>query len=241
MLEELNFGKLTHLESGQHVKSVHNNLTASVGITDPAFLHYMITTKNAVDNFDESQVKITKSDETQKIEAADLERDRAFATLRCALNVFEYSKSEPHKLAFTSLDNLFSNYSGLQVWNYAEETNGIENLIADLEKPKYAAHVLALGLGVHIDRLRSDNDDFKALFSVRTVNRAETPDHSSKLLRQKMYVAYDDMANYIVAMSKVPNANEQFSRALALVNADRKYYSDMLAKRKGVKEVNKKP
>jgi len=241
MLEDLNFGKLTHLESGQHVKSVHNNLTTSAGITDPVLLQYMVSTKTAFDSFDESQLKLAKSDETQKIEDADRERDQAFATLRCALNVFEYSKSEPHKLAFTSLDNLFSNYSELQKWNFAEETNGIENLIADLEKPKYAAHVLALGLGVHIDRLQSDNDDFKALFSGRTVERAETPDYSSKLLRQKMYVAYDDMANYILTMSKVPNANAQFARALDLVNADRKYYSDMLARRKGVTEANKKP
>ena len=241
MLEELNFGKLTHLESGQHVKNVHTNLTQAAGISDPVLLQYMVATKTATDGFDQSQVQLAKSDETQKIEAADRERDRAYATLRTAVNVFEYSKPDAHQQAFTSLDNLFANYSGIQEWNYNEETNGIDNLIADLEKPKYAAHVLELGLAAHIDRLQSDNENFKSLFSGRTVEKAETPKYSSKLLRKKMYVAYDSMANYILVMSKVPNADAQFSKALDLVNADRKYYSDMLARRKGVADANKKP
>lgn len=240
MLEELNFGKLTYLESGQHVKNVHTNLTQAAGISDPVLLHYMAATKTAADDFDQSQVQLAKSDETQKIETADRERDQAFATLRSALNVFEYSKVENHKLAFTSLDNLLVNYAGLQEWNYAEETNGTDNLLAELEKQKYAAHVVTLGLATHIDRLRTDNGFFKSLFSGRTFEQAQKPVYNGKSLHQKMYNVYIDMIGYIVTMSKVPNADAQFLNALQLVNADRKYYSDMLAKRKGVVAAAKK-
>lgn len=235
MLQNLNFTGLSYLESGQHVKNVHTNLTASGVITDAVMQYYMTTVKSASDAFDQAMVQHAKSDETAKIQAADKERDRALATFKRAVGVFEYATAENQQLAYTSLTNLLADYVDLENWNFMEETNGIENLITDLEKPKYAPHVLLLGLGVHKDRLQSANENFKALFSGRTVERTEKPNYDSKQLRRRLYETYDDMANYVLTMSKVPNPNPQFATALGLINTERKYYSDLLARKAGGK------
>ena len=233
MLENLNFSKLTHLESGQHVKNLHENLIAKAGATDPVFVHYLTTLKDTSDRFDESLVYIGKSDESDKIQNADRVRDLALSTLKRAIAVFEFSTSDAERLAFTSLDNLFANYDGLQNWNYNAQTNGIDNLLRDFEKPNYAPHITLLGLGVFVDRLESANADFKALFQGRSVETSEKPSFDAKQLRRDMSLAYDKLTDYVYTMSSVPNPSPEFTTALGLINVERKYYSDLLARKGG--------
>lgn len=233
MLENLTFSKLTHLESGQHVKNVHQNLTTISGITDNNFLHYMTVVKNSSDSFDASLVYIGKSDETAKIVAADLARDYALSTLKRAASVYEFSLIDAEQLAFTSLDNLFVNYPDMQNWNYNAETNGIDNLLNDFQKPNYAPHIVLLGLADFVDRLESANTAFKALFQGRSIETAGKPSFDAIKLRKSMHKAYDDLTGYVLTMSKVPNPQPQFTTALGLINTERKYYSDLLARRSG--------
>jgi len=233
MLEPLHFTRLTNLESGQHVKNVYNNLTTTATITDPHLQYYVSAVGDSSNLYDESLLQLAKSDETEKIVKADLQRDRAISTLVRAVNVFEFSDDENEKLAYKSMKNLLGNYANLQSWNFLEETNGIDNLIADFAKPKYVAHVQLLKLGTYINKVQSANAVFRSFFQGRTIEEVEKPVQDTKKLRRSMQNIYDDMTDYVFAMTKVPNPKPEFLKALKILNIERKYSSDLLARRSG--------
>jgi hypothetical protein len=61
-----------------------------------------------------------------------------------------------------------------------------------------------------------------------------------KVVRAELLKKYADMANYVLAMSKALNT-QLFLTTLNLMNASRKYYSDMLARRTNGKDDKDKP
>jgi hypothetical protein len=239
VLEALTLVKLTAREFGQHIKTIITNLNALGGgagfITDTSLLDYIktLTDKNAV--YDRAHGQVTKSDETAKIAAADKVRDAAISAAIRYLNVFELSELESEKAAFASLETLFNEYKGLQNWNFEEETNGIDKLVSDLQNPKYAPHVATINMGNYVERMRLRNQDFKVLFQKRTVETSTKVVYDVKALRDDLKTVYDDMTDYVLSMAKAKNT-EEFNQSLTAINAVRKYYADLIAKRKGGKD-----
>ncbi|MBK0368744.1 DUF6261 family protein [Flavobacterium agrisoli] len=231
-LERLNLARLSNLEFGQLLKSTCDELANSAGlnITDEVFVNYinMLAAKSA--DYDKSQLQITKSDATAKIVEADKQRDNAITALLRILNVFELSDNTAELEAYTSLFNLFTNYKGIQNWNFVEETNGIDNLLIELETQKYSEHLTTLTMTSFVERIKIANDQFKLLFSERTQEKANKEVYDVKLLRQEITKVYTDLSNYVLSLSKALDS-EQYNRSLNLLNTTRKYYSDMLARR----------
>lgn len=233
-LENINLARLTNLEFGQQVKTTLTNIGQLGGgalITDAPLQAYLSSLTSNSNEYDRALVQITKSDETAKIVAADKVRDAGITAAQRYLSVFELSTVEAEKLAFDSLDTLFVAYKGIQNWNFEEETNGIDNLVADLTGPKYAAHVATLAMGAFVARIAQGNADFKAVFYKRTLEVSTKEAFDIKALRAAIKVTYTDMAEYVLSMAKAINTDE-FNQTLGVINAVRKYYSDLLAKRK---------
>ena len=231
-LESLNVARLSNLEFGQLLKSTCNGLgnLEGISITDEILANYVSTLEAKSGDYDKSQLQIAKSDETAKIVEADKQRDNAITALLRILKVFELSDNFTELEAFTSLSNLFSNYKGIQSWNFEEETNGIDNLLTDFGTPKYNQHLTTLGILPFVERIKAANDQFKLLFSGRTHEKANKEIYDVKLLRQEINKVYTDMTNYVLSLSKALDS-EQYNRSLNLINTTRKYYSDMLARR----------
>jgi len=231
-LESLSLTRLSNLEFGQLLKSTCDGLgnMEDISITDEVLANYVSTLEAKSTEYDKAQLQITKSDETAKIAEADKQRDNAISALLRILNVYELSDKANELEAFTSLSNLFNNYKGIQNWNFVEETNGIDNLLNDLNSSKYNPHLTTLAMQPFADRIKTANDQFKLLFSGRTHEKANKEVFDIKLLRQESNKVYIDMANYVLSLSKALDA-EQYNRSLNLINTTRKYYSDMLARR----------
>lgn len=232
ILENLSLTRLTNLEFGQHIKSVKSNidLLGSGFITDTVMITYLSQLGVKSEEYDRAMKYIAKSDETVKITAADVERDNLIVTIQRQLSVFEFSKDENKRNAYLSLTNLFNVYKGLKNWNYEEESNGIDNLIVDMESEKYSESVELLGMTGFKDELNVANDKFKSLFNGRTQEFASKESFDVKEMRKNIGIVYNDFCNYVLSMSKALNT-EQYNQTLNVINVVRKYYADRLASR----------
>jgi hypothetical protein len=240
ILEPLNLTRLTNLEFGQHIKSVVGNITQPSGgtsiVTDASLLAYLGSLTASSTLYDKALVQIPKSDETAKIVASDKIRDTAITAAQRYLSVFELSALEAEQLAFASLDTLFAAYKGIQNWNFEEESNGIDNLVVDLQTPKYAASVATLTMATYVDRIAQANTDFKILFAKRTLETSAKEVFDIRAMRTEMKNTYTDMSEYVLSLAKVKDTDE-FNQTLSIINTVRKYYSDMLVKQKPTKVI----
>ncbi len=230
-LHNLNLTKLTILEFGQHLKSVTKNINQLGIITDSVLLEYLASSKQQLEAYDLAMLQIRKSDETAKIVAADDKRDRAISAFQRQLSVFELSENPDEVLAFESLNTVLKTYKGLQSWNFEEETNGIVNLLNDLNNSKYKPLIVALNMTAFVTRLTDANNSFITLFDIRTQESAGKVVYDTKALRATAKSTYSDMTDYVLAMAKAKN-NDEFNKTLDVINAVRKYYADLLSKRK---------
>lgn len=231
----LSLTRLTILEFGQHIKTVVQNIIKLGNTTDPVLLEYLATINGQLEEYDKAMLQIRKSDETLKIVAADDKRDRSITAMQRQLSVYELSEVETEVEAYNSLNTLFKTYKGLQHWNFEEETNGIENLVSDLNNSKYQPLIVALNMTDLVIRLTNNNNAFKILFNGRIQEVADKVVYNTKVLRTNLKNTYVDMIEYALAMSKAKN-NDEFNKSLDVINAVRKYYADLLAKRKPAKD-----
>jgi Family of unknown function (DUF6261) len=230
-LHALSLSRLSILEFGQHIKSVNSGIALLNNTSDVIFVNYLAASNENLVDYDKAMLQIQKSDETAKIVAADALRDNALIAFQRLLTVFEVSENEAEVLAFTSLNTLLKTYNGIQRWNLEEETNGIDNLVNDLNNAKYLPSVTLLNMSNYVSRIVSKNEAFKIVFAGRTQEIAIKEVFDTKALRFAAKNTYVDMIEYVLSMAKAKNT-EEFNKALDVINVVRKYYADLLAKRK---------
>jgi Family of unknown function (DUF6261) len=234
-LHSLSLTRLTQLEFGQHVKSITRGIGLLDTATDVDFKNYLSQLDLAVANFDKGLLQVQKCDETAKIVVADYNRDIAISTLFRYLSVFEWSEIETEVVAHDSLQTLMKAYKGIQSWNFEEESNGVDKLIADLNNAKYLPSVTLLKMNDFVTRVTKHNEAFKIVFAGRTQEVVFKEAFDMKKLRASTKTIYTDMSDYILSMAKAKN-NDEFNKSLDVINTVRKYYSDLLAKRKPAKK-----
>lgn len=233
-LVPLTMSRLQNLEVGQHVKSVLKGIDdlGSGLVTDSVLQQYLAKIAEASQLYDKALLKTTKSDETLKISNADMERDKAITAFQRQLSVYELSEDDTELDAYTSLNTLMKTYKNIQRWNLEEESNGIDNLIEDLSAGKYTAHIATLHMQNLQDRVKSTNEKFKTVFTTRTNESVHTEYYDTKALREDLTLKYQVMTEYVLNLS-IAHDSDTFNKPLDVINVVRKYYADLIAKRKG--------
>ncbi len=82
----------------------------------------------------------------------------------------------------------------------------------------------------YVQRMKTTNDKFKALFGNRIVVEASAETYNMKVVRKETLDEYSEFAAYILAMATAVNT-PLFETSLNLLNTARKYYSDMVVRR----------
>jgi hypothetical protein len=231
-LHAIGLARLSVLEFGQFMKSTTQNLSllGAGFITDTNMLGFITSLNSQNANYDLAMLQIAKSDETKKLIQTDKARDQAISAIIRQLSVFELSEADAEYEAFTSLNNLMNTYNGIQKWNYEEETNGIANLHIELTNAKYGGHISTLNMGDLVERLLVKNNEFKNIFDNRMQETASKIVYDVKALRNELQDTYKDLSDYVLVMAKSQNT-AQFNESLNVLNAVRKYYYDLLARR----------
>jgi hypothetical protein len=238
-LEPLKVSSLTQLEVAQLIDLHQSNIATldSALITDEPLKNYLAGVFGKNTSFKAALKQIRKSDETEKITLADKNRDLAFGQFKKSVKLFLDSDDAAEQEAAKSLMNLINIYKDIEDLPYGAETTDIDKLIGELEGANYSEKVAFLNVGRPITRLKANNATFKTLFEGRLVEGATTETYNAKLLRKELLEAYAEMTKYVVAMANALHS-EQFVSVLNLLNSARKYYADLLARRKGTNDAN---
>ncbi len=233
-LQALNISRLTNLEAGQLIKSNLKDIgsIAAGEITDVALKNSIISLGNKEADYDKALVQVQKNDETAKLVKADEKRDLSIAAFNAAIHLGTLSDVPAEVLAATSLHTLLKTYINLPKLNYEAESNGMDNLGKDLVNVKYAPYVALLVIGKYVTRMQTDNDALKTLYSGRTVGIANTEVFNAKELRKDLQSIYGKFTTYVLSMAENIDT-AQYNDVLAIINAGRKQYADLLAIREG--------
>ena len=231
-LEPLSPSVLTNLEAGQLMRRLLSDLASidPVLIVDGPYTVMVDRIRIAEELYEKALLQVRKNEETEKIQLADKVRDKALSAFRGMLDVFKSSDNALEVEAGRVLKNLLDTFENLARLNFEAESLGIDKLISELDEPAFKPKVELLHMERYVTRLKDTNDAFKTLFGGRMVTVAMTETYDLKIIRKDMLVKYTDFTQYVLAMSKA-EVLPVFDIALNLINAARKYYADMYARR----------
>jgi hypothetical protein len=232
-LSKLTAGSLSHIEMAQFVNRNLDDLeTAEVSITNDANVQKLVTELQAEAlTFDKSILQIQKNIETEVLILKDKVRDVSYTNIIRQHVVFELSEIPAEVQAFQSIKILLDKHKRLNTMSYEAQTRVSKHLISEF-KGAFAAAVITLNLGTAITRFENAHNDFDATFSKRSTADAGTIVYNTKAVRAVVFEKYKLYANYILAMANTTDS-AYYNGMLNIINNNRKYYADLLAKRKG--------
>ena len=235
-LEPLRKVALSNMETGQLMKrhladlnTIEPNL-----FTDESLNAYVRELTLQSELYDRALAQVRKNAETEKVKQAGIARDKTIRAFLTALKLYSLSDVDAEVNACRSLQILMGSFKNLIRLNYEAKTLAVDKLVSELESEHYSSKVIFLQISRYVDRMKQANRDFATIFSGRMVAEAATEAYNMKLIRKEMLGKYSDFTAYVLAMAKA-SENLLFVSSLNLLNAARKYYSDMVARRATVK------
>lgn len=241
-LEPLRLSGLSNMEAGQLVVR-HLSDVATIDpslLTDVPFNGYVQTLTDHSVLYQKGLAQVQKNEETQKIELADAERDKADTAFRRGLKLYAVSDDPAEVEASRVVSILFNNFGNLATLNYEAQTIATDKLVSELLSPVYSTKVSLLQMDRYVARIQNTNDNFKTLFGGRIVTTATTESYDLKTIRTEMITKYNEFTIYVLAMAQALNT-PMFLSVLNLLNTARKYYADMLARRSAKDEKAEVP
>lgn len=168
---------------------------------------------------------------TDELFIADSERDDTSSglvgTVRSALNHY----SPAMRAAATRLMLLFDTNGNLATKSYDQQTAATIKLISDLEGP-YAAEVATLGVGGWVAELKTRNNAFDSLKSMRYDENSAKPQQKLKQARTETDKAYRAIVKRINALIEV-NGDTAYVGFVDALNQRIEHYQLVLAQRQG--------
>jgi hypothetical protein len=236
VLIKFNVAGLTHAEAGQLVKTTIKDLqTANIVIGNDANTNkYVIKLQAHTVLYDKGLLQTQQNEESKLLADLDHNRDLDLAIFRRQLKVYSLSRKPEEQQAFQSLNILWGTYKNVTKLNYEAESNTVDNLLQDVETPKFAPHVATLKLGDYLADIEASNNKFKDVFSTRNTEVAAEEDLNMKVIRRDTFKTYNNFINYVHALADDEETPADFyTPMLNIINTSRKYYADLLAKRNG--------
>ena len=232
ILESLRVSSLSNLEAGQLMRSLVDELdTIDPNIrTDEFYNNYVQEIIAQTHLYERALTPVRKNVETEKIIKADAIRDKGLSAFGIGLNLYAMSDDPAEVEASRVLSILFDTIKNLNKLNYSAESLIIDRLVSEYNSPAYSEKITFLQMNRYVTRLANANEDFKTLFGERMVTTALTEHFNMKAIRTELQNKYSDFVNYVLTMAKALNT-PLFIDSLKLLNTERKYYSDMLARR----------
>lgn len=189
-----------------------------------------ITFTGLYSDMDEAMDIIRKSDSTEKISNADIERDgtfRGFAdAVKSAYNHFNKDKQEAAK----RLQIIFDHYGNIARKPYDEETASIYNFLQEINTRQ--ADIALLGLSDWITQLEMENNNFDALMKTRYEESASKTNLKMKQVRAEADRCYRDILDRIDALITI-NGETAYAPFMEALNVRIERYENLLAQRRG--------
>ncbi len=119
--------------------------------------------KECIDREGECVNRITKSATTDQLVAKDGERDKTIQFIYSMNGSYLVCPDPILQTAARTVDTVLRAYDKLYSKAYSEETALIDGLLLDLARPEVATALQTLHLETYVARLKTQNDEYKAL------------------------------------------------------------------------------
>jgi len=144
-----------------------------------------------------------------------------------------YRKEPEIKSAFVVANIILSKYEGMEALNYEAESKAIEKFLDEWNKMENANHVSVLGVDLHLANLKDATDTFDSVFSNRSAATMSKEVYDAKALKSQMLGTYSSLARYVLSMCEFEKNADLYPPLLDAFNNGRKYFADVVARRKG--------
>lgn len=225
-LNELTMSKLTVAQLTQLADDTAEAVSSFIQTNNKELLlsGQLVKLKGALRAYQTGQQGQKKQTTVSQLEAADVERDQAFATLHAFVKANAYLKTEAIRTAYGKLAPLFKSYKKLTVKSYEEESADVTKLLAQLKSADYQPAVTALGLTAHVTQLETAQATFERLYKERIAEQSQTVSGQLKSLRKDLEKAYVTVVDLIAIHSYCQPDHAAYASLLKTVNALRGRY-----------------
>ena len=232
-LSPLHYASLHHAEFAQFIIRFYEDFTKTSlnAATDSDFKLMFDALQAQIPNYNAALEQIRASEESVKIADADRVRDADFQALKDSVKPFRNAKTQEEKDAYNAVKIVLDQFKDVQDNSYEEETNRLNTLLTKLQSADISGAVAVLGITKFINHLADSNTAFNNLFAHRSFQTSQKVSYDVKALRQKLTNDYRKMANYITTLAGI-KTDPFYADTLSVLNNSRKYFSDVLAKRK---------
>ena len=209
--------------------------------TDTTFKSLYESLKTKITTYDKALEQVRGKEESKKISELDKVRDADMQALKDSIKPYRNAKTEAKQKAYHAIKLVLDNYKDVTKDTYEEETKRLNTLISTLKSATYQAQVETLKIGEFLSELETSNTAFNELFSHRSLKDLQKEVYNIKDLRKELTDIYQRLSAYIIANAQVKD-EAFFTKTLEVLNNSRKYYADVLARRKaGVKTPTETP
>ncbi|MDR0732856.1 MAG: DUF6261 family protein [Dysgonamonadaceae bacterium] len=180
---------------------------------------------------------IRKSPYTHEIQEGDRRRNEIYRGFIDAVKSLLHHFDAAKRSAAAQIEIVMEHYGNVCIKTYDQKTAAIDDFIREFSAGNYSASISALALNDWLTALAAENQAFKNLMTKRydevahrpaTVRMVDARAATDKALRAILY--------QIEAMTRV-NGEAQYRDFISKLNAVFKRYKDILAQRKGRRNV----
>ena len=180
---------------------------------------------------DKAYKEIVKSENTEKIQAADKERDNLFGGMVDANNLALRHYRQEIKDAANRLKIIFDTYGNLAIKTLKGETADIKNLIQELRTTKHNDDVTKVGLAGWITELEVKNNLCEQLMKDRVDEKYEKGSLVMRDCRLKVDDAYRAIIVRIEALTEI-EGEDQYAMFIDKLNIVIEEYKTIINHRK---------
>ena len=196
--------------------------------TDEVFKSLFESLKRKSDTYAKALEQVRAKEESKKISELNKIRNADFQALKDSIKPYKNAKTEDQQKAYHALKLVFDSYKGVVKDSYEGRTSRLHTLVNQLRSNEYNDDVVALYITNFVNELDKSNTAFNEIFNKRSLQSLQKNNLNVKEIRKEISEIYQNMANYIVAVTNVKE-DPFYTKTLEVLNNSRKYYADILA------------
>lgn len=173
-----------------------------------------------------------KSEYTEPLTNADLERENNLRAINRFMKLLQISDDAGEQEAFRLLDIKWQVHKNLVNEADANQTIGIDNLLSDFRTEDLTPHVEISGIERYLNKVEASNTTYKSILQNRNAQMAERVTKEGIALRACLLDSYRMYANLVLSMAQLYANDENWDKVLSLLNVSRKKFATLLAQSK---------
>lgn len=228
---------LSYMQFYQFVSTQANRILelGDTVLTDTELKQLVAVLITLLGDFNKVLLRVQKNLLSDDITKLDKARDISLSALRSAIKNARYSTDEAVLRASAALTILLDTYGDIAREDLNTESATIDKLVDELEGTTYKPMVTIMGISNNVLRIKTDNNTFKSLYTVRTNEESAKDATDTRELRNKVNEQYMLLCDYVLLKARMKD-EAQYNQSVQIINETRSHYSALKAQSKAAKK-----